>query len=122
MKLLATLLLALTACVASLDSETEASIEVCNEIDPECDTGGGGGDDGGAASCATENGIVDLDQDPATVDDADGKVTFCHATSAATNKFVVITTSVNACKAHEEHTKLPKGGERDVFPTGGCAD
>jgi hypothetical protein len=63
-----------------------------------------------------------LDAAPANVDNSDGKVTFCHATSSATNPFVIITTSVNACFAHEQHTHLPKGGEEDVFPTGGCAD
>ena len=72
--------------------------------------------------CVTKGGTVLLDQQPANLNHNDGKVTFCHATSSATNPFVVITTSINACKAHEEHTKLPKGGERDVFPTGGCRD
>ena len=101
------------------------------------DGGGDGGDDvpcretdNGEAvcpepegpSCDTKDGVVDLDSAPANADDSDGKVTFCHATSSATNKFVVITTSIKACKAHEEHTKLPKGGMKDVFPTGGCAD
>ena len=73
-------------------------------------------------SCDTKQGTVFLDEDPANVDDGDRKVTFCHATSSATNPFVVITTSINACRAHESHRKLPKGGERDVFPTGGCQD
>jgi hypothetical protein len=72
--------------------------------------------------CVTKGGTVLLDQAPANVNNSDRKVTFCHATSSATNPFVVITTSINACRAHEEHTKLPKGGSRDVFPTGGCQD
>lgn len=72
--------------------------------------------------CKTKNGTVFLDQAPANVNNRDRKVTFCHATSSATNPFVVITTSVNACRAHESHTKQPKGGTRDVFPTGGCQD
>jgi len=72
--------------------------------------------------CETKKGTVFLDQDPANVNNSDRKVTFCHATSSATNPFVVITTSINACRAHETHTKQPKGGERDVFPTGGCQD
>ena len=72
--------------------------------------------------CETRNGTVLLDQDPANVNDNDRKVTFCHATSSATNPFVVITTSISACRAHEEHTKQEKGGTRDVFPTGGCQD
>ena len=72
--------------------------------------------------CVTKAGTVLLDQDPANVNNSDRKVTFCHATSSAGNPYVVITTSINACKAHEEHTKLPKGGSQDVFPTGGCQD
>lgn len=63
-----------------------------------------------------------LDAAPANVDNNDGKVTFCHGTSSAGNSYVIITTSVNACFAHEQHSHLPQGGERDVFPTGGCAD
>lgn len=126
MRIIASLVFALTACIGSMESQTETAVE-CNEIDLECTEGdgsggGGGGDDEGGPSCETKDGLVYLDQDPANLDDADGKVTFCHATSSATNKFVVLTTSVNACKAHEAHTKLPKGGVRDVFPTGGCAD
>ena len=72
--------------------------------------------------CQTKNGTVFLDQDPANVNNTDRKVTFCHATSSAGNPFVVITTSINACRAHETHTKQPKGGAADVFPTGGCQD
>jgi hypothetical protein len=72
--------------------------------------------------CDTKKGPVFLDQEPANVNNSDRKVTFCHATSSASNPFVVITTSINACRAHETHTKLPKGGQRDVFPTGGCQD
>jgi hypothetical protein len=73
-------------------------------------------------SC-TDNGVlVDLDSAPANVDDDDGKVTYCHATSSATNPYVVITTSVNACFAHTTHEHLMKGGHLDIFPTGGCAD
>src|SRR3954447_18124051 len=73
-------------------------------------------------SCQTKGGTVLLDQAPANVNNSDRKVTFCHATSSASNPFVVITTSINACRAHETHTKLPKGGSRDVSPTGGCQD
>ncbi len=76
----------------------------------------------GGPTCETRNGTVFLDEAPANVNKNDGKVTFCHATSSATNPFVVITTSINACRAHETHTKQAKGGERDVFPTGGCQD
>src|SRR3954464_8805300 len=72
--------------------------------------------------CDTKKGTVFLDRDPANVNHNDGKVTFCHATSSASNPFVVITTSINACRAHETHTKQPKGGSRDVFATGGCRD
>jgi hypothetical protein len=72
--------------------------------------------------CQTKKGTVFLDQDPANVNNTDRKVTFCHATSSAGNPFVVITTSINACRAHETHTKQPKGGTADVFPTGGCQD
>jgi hypothetical protein len=72
--------------------------------------------------CDTKKGTVFLDQAPANVNHSDGKVTFCHATSSASNPFVVITTSINACRAHETHTKQPKGGSRDVFATGGCRD
>ena len=72
--------------------------------------------------CKTNKGTVFLDQDPANVNNSDRKVTYCHATSSASNPFVVITTSISACRAHETHTKLPKGGSRDVFPTGGCQD
>ena len=77
---------------------------------------------GGGPKCETKKGTVFLDQAPANVDNSDRKVTFCHATSSAKNPFVVITTSVNACRAHETHTKQPKGGSRDIFPTGGCQD
>jgi hypothetical protein len=73
-------------------------------------------------TCETKKGPVFLDQEPANVNNSDRKVTFCHATSSASNPFVVITTSINACRAHETHTKLPKGGSQDVFPTGGCQD
>lgn len=124
------------------DFESEAHGDIIPETgDEPTDDGDNGDGDGGDAgpctetdngervcpepegpTCATANGTVDLDSAPANVNDSDGKVTFCHATSSAVNPFVVITTSVKACKAHEEHTKLPKGGERDVFPTGGCAD
>ena len=72
--------------------------------------------------CETKKGPVFLDQDRANVNNNDGKVTFCHATSSAGNPFVVITTSISACRAHETHTKQPKGGAADVFPTGGCQD
>jgi hypothetical protein len=72
--------------------------------------------------CETKAGVVLLDQAPANVNNSDRKVTFCHATSSASNPYVVITTSINACRAHETHTKLTKGGTRDVFPTGGCQD
>ncbi len=72
--------------------------------------------------CKTQSGTVYLDRAPANVNNRDGKVTFCHATSSATNPYVVITTSVNACRAHETHSHQPKGGSRDVFPTGGCRD
>ena len=72
--------------------------------------------------CETKKGTVFLDRAPANVNNSDRKVTFCHATSSASNPFVVITTSINACRAHETHTKQPKGGTRDVFPTGGCQD
>lgn len=63
-----------------------------------------------------------LDLAPANVDNNDGRVTFCHATSSATNPFVVITTSVSACRAHVEHEHQEQGGHFDVFPTGGCED
>jgi hypothetical protein len=59
---------------------------------------------------------------PANVDDFDGKVTFCHATSSATNPFVIITTSIHACFAHVQHVHLEKGGEHDVFAGNVCAD
>jgi len=72
--------------------------------------------------CEIRGLTVQLDQAPANVDDSDGKVTFCHATSSATNPFVIITTSVSACKAHVEHEHLEQGGHLDVFPTGGCED
>jgi hypothetical protein len=73
-------------------------------------------------SCLVEGVSVDIDSQAANANDADGLVTFCHATSAEGNKWVLITTSIAACKAHEEHEHLPKGGQWDVFPTGGCAD
>lgn len=82
---------------------------------------GAEGDDDGP-KCKTKKGTVFLDDERANRDDDDGKVTFCHATSSAKNPFVVITTSVNACEAHENHRKQPKGGERDRFPSGGCED
>jgi hypothetical protein len=72
--------------------------------------------------CETKKGPVFLDQERANVNNNDRKVTFCHATSSASNPFVVITTSISACRAHETHTKQPKGGAEDVFPTGGCQD
>jgi hypothetical protein len=135
MKTLGSLLLAMlvTACVMTSDDLSEQSAaNECDELTSECD---GGGDDpppppppppppdeDEGPVCQTQDGAVVLDQAPANIDNADGKVTFCHATSSAQNPFVVITTSINACKAHEDHRKLPKGGLRDVFPTGGCAD
>jgi VCBS repeat-containing protein len=72
--------------------------------------------------CETSKGLVYLDKDKANLDRRDGKVTFCHATSSATNPHNVITTSVSACKAHVGHLHQPKGGRADVFPTGGCRD
>jgi len=74
------------------------------------------------APCTVNGEVVDLDTLPANLDHGDGKVTFCHATSSATNPFVLITTSVNACFAHTTHEHLEKGGHLDIFPTSGCAD
>lgn len=85
-------------------------------------TAGGGHHPPKGPKCVTKSGTVFLDRAPANVNNRDRKVTFCHATSSASNPFVVITTSINACRAHETHTHQPKGGTRDVFPTGGCQD
>jgi hypothetical protein len=52
----------------------------------------------------------------------DGRVTYCHATSSATNPYVIITTSVSACKAHTDHRKLEKGGKQDLFAGDVCQD
>lgn len=73
-------------------------------------------------TCLSNGILVALDIQPANVDNNDGKVTFCHATSSARNPFVIITTSTSACTAHENHEHLPKGGELDVFGTDGCED
>lgn len=115
-----------TGCLMNEEEDSVTSSSECDEVlgcdDGSGSDGGGGGDDGDGPTCQTKNGVVVLDQAPANVDDTDRKVTFCHATSSASNPFVVITTSIKACKAHEQHSKLPKGGVHDVFPTGGCAD
>lgn len=74
------------------------------------------------APCTVDGRVVDLDTLPANLDHSDGKVSFCHATSSATNPFVLITTSVNACDAHEMHEHLLKGGHLDIFPSLGCRD
>ncbi|MBA3542719.1 MAG: hypothetical protein H0T79_24090 [Deltaproteobacteria bacterium] len=63
-----------------------------------------------------------LDEQPANVNDSDRKVTYCHATSSPTNPYVLLTTDVHACFAHEQHEHLEQGGHLDVFPTGGCDD
>lgn len=73
-------------------------------------------------TCEVDGIVVALDIQPANVDNNDGKVTFCHATSSASNPFVIITTSTSACTAHEDHEHLPQGGEDDVFGTDGCED
>lgn len=73
-------------------------------------------------TCPIDGVAVSLDTQPANVNNDDERVTFCHATSSATNPFVMITTSIRACTAHDNHLKLPKGGFEDIFPTGGCQD
>lgn len=117
------------ACAVDTDPETSESLgasEVCScdcpencETEPECppDPPPPSG-----PTCTDKGVVVNLDQAPANVDNTDGKVTYCHATSSAKNPYVVITTSVNACFAHVSHVHQIKGGHRDVFPTGGCAD
>ncbi len=108
MKLLATLTAVAALSAGLMLTSTAGAGDPPPPSGPKCDN--------------TKKGTVFLDEDPANVNNSDGKVTFCHATSSATNPFVVITTSVNACRAHETHTKQPKGGDADVFPTGGCQD
>lgn len=117
---------ALAACTPADSSIQSASGGWCGSNDQICPDAGAPGPDAGeppvGPTCLIDGSAVALDTQPANVDDSDGKVTFCHATSSATNPFVIITTSIAACTAHENHDKLPQGGEEDVFPTSGCED
>jgi hypothetical protein len=113
-----TILLAflVSACASDLDSSSTTSLST----ESDCDDGGVKPPP--SPTCTVNGETVVLDLEPANVDNDDGKVTFCHATSSPTNPFVIITTSVNACFAHEMHEHQEQGGHLDVFPTGGCAD
>jgi hypothetical protein len=105
------------ACALDVETDTVSS----QSTETKCDAGSPPPPPPGVT--CTERGVtVSLDDAPANIDHFDGKVTFCHATSSATNPFVVITTSVNACFAHVQHEHLEKGGELDVFSGGVCAD
>lgn len=70
--------------------------------------------------CIDKGEVVDLDALPANLDHNDSKVSFCHATGSRTNPFNVLTTDVNGCHGHEDHT--PGDSDGDIFPSQGCAD
>jgi len=122
------LAVALAACTLPTSSQTtnelgcdELNYNVCadagtdNPDDPEPPPENG-------PTCPIHGIAVALDTLPANVDNDDGKVSYCHATSSPTNPFVILTTSTSACTAHENHTHLPQGGEEDRFGTDGCED
>jgi hypothetical protein len=108
--------LLMIACTADPHSSSTSSLSTSTECDASVPPPPPPG------ICTIDGEPVDLDSQPANLDHTDGKVTFCHATSSATNPFVLITTSVDACFAHEMHEHLEKGGQLDVFPTAGCVD
>jgi hypothetical protein len=108
----------MTAC--GLSEATYSGASTCEHEDKDCEPKPDAKPMG--PTCIDDGVVIDLDAQPANVDNNDRKVTFCHATSSATNPFVIITTDIHGCEGHEDHTKLQKGGFRDVFPTGGCAD
>ena len=72
-------------------------------------------------TCETkQEGVVDLDSQPANLDHEDGRVTFCHATGSASNPYILLTTDVSGCvNGHADHDP---GGNVDVFATQGCDD
>jgi len=113
-----TLLLFVLTSACALDTDT-SSISSLGSCDSECNPPP---PPPPGTICPIDDEEIDLDLLPANVDDNDKKVSFCHATSSATNPFVVITTAVAACKAHEEHEHLEKGGHHDIFGSDGCED
>jgi hypothetical protein len=98
-----TVLLALvtSACAVEPDTSSTSSLSTW-ECPPEC----------------TIDGVaVDLD---ALNVAGDFRVTFCHATGSETNPFVLITTSIAACFAHD--LVHEPGGNEDIFAGGVCED
>jgi len=112
------LLTLVAACAEDPSQGTASSLSTTT-----CEQDAGCQCDGGTPPphvlCTTKEGTVDLTALNFANDD---RVTFCHATSSPTNPFVVITTSVNACFAHETHEHLEQGGHLDIFAGGVCED
>jgi hypothetical protein len=116
-----TMLFALVTAACAVEpnaSSIESLSETC-EQDCDCDCDCPPPPPPPGPTCTVRGREVSLDDLAANVDSNDDKVSFCHATGSASNPYILLTTNVEGCNGHADHTP---GGNDDIFPSQGCAD
>ena len=122
-KFTALIALLIGACAVDLDTTTSSS----DLLGTVCESNGWGcpkppPKPPGPVCTTKQDGAVYLDAQPANVDHEDGQVTYCHATGAQKNPYILLTTSTDGCSDGHANVNHHPGGNDDIFPTQGCDD